>query len=427
MRILILSAEVWRDDTNGGNVLSNIIGGLDAEIAQIYCNPGSPDNNVCKRYFQMTDKMVIKSFFTRKPIGRELVFENYPVNTDEEIAEQPNKKWYAFFHRFRLGVFYAIRNFLWNNSNWKNKKLTKFIDEFKPDVIFAPCYGSKFMLRLTRFVAEYTGKKVISYISDDSYTLKQFRFSPFFWLNRFSVRRQLRKTFPYKSLVYTMTDIQLRQCEKDFGANMKILRKCADASLVADKEKVGEPIRLVYAGGIYLNRYKTLARIADAIRKINSDGVKMKLDIYTGNEITKKIKRLLDDGVNSELHPSVSLVELKRIYEASDIALHVESFSLKNRLEVRMSFSTKIVDCLSSGAATMAVCDSLQGGYAYLKANECAICVDDLKDVEKTLRDLVDNPERIIEYARLAKECVIKNHSKAETDEMILADFTSCL
>ncbi len=427
MKILILSAEVWRDDTNGGNVLSNVIGGLGAEVAQVFCNPGNPDNSLCKRYYQMTDKMAIKSFFTRRPVGRELVFEDYPVDTSEKIAEQPNKKWYAFFHKFRLGIFYAARNFFWNNSNWKNDSLKKFIDDFAPDVIFAPCYGSKFMLRLTRFVAEYTGKKVISYISDDSYTLKQFRLSPYFWLNRFSVRRQLRKTFPYYSLVYTMTESQLRQCERDFGANMKILRKCADATFIPEKRSVGSPIRLVYAGGIYLNRYKTLAKIADAIRKINSNGVKMKLDIYTGNEITKKVRRLLDDGVSSEIHPSIGLEELSEVYKASDIALHVESFSLKNRLEVRMSFSTKIVDCLTSGAAPMAVCDNQQGGYVYLRENGCAICVDAPKKIENILRGILENPEQLIEYARLAKECVRKNHSKTETDKMLLEDFTACL
>ena len=42
MKILILSAEVWRDDTTGGNVLSNVIGGLGAEVAQVFCNPGNP-------------------------------------------------------------------------------------------------------------------------------------------------------------------------------------------------------------------------------------------------------------------------------------------------------------------------------------------------------------------------------------------------
>lgn len=44
MKVLIISAKVWQDSTNGGNVLSNMFGGTNFEIAQIYCNPGTPQN-----------------------------------------------------------------------------------------------------------------------------------------------------------------------------------------------------------------------------------------------------------------------------------------------------------------------------------------------------------------------------------------------
>ena len=40
MKVLVISAEVWRNDKNGGNVLSNIFGDTGYEFAQIYCNPG---------------------------------------------------------------------------------------------------------------------------------------------------------------------------------------------------------------------------------------------------------------------------------------------------------------------------------------------------------------------------------------------------
>ena len=204
---------------------------------------------------------------------------------------------------------------------------------------------------------------------------------------------------------------------------MKILLKSADASLIPEKENIGEPIRLVYAGGIYLNRYKTLKKIADAIRSINKDGVRMRLDIYTANEITEKISRALDDKENSFIHPSVSLPELAEIYKASDIALHVESFGLKERLAVRMSFSTKIVDCLASGAAPMAVCDPKQGGYRYLEEEGAAICVGSADKIEAALRELLSNPERIKDYARSARECVARNHDKEKTAEMLRCDF----
>ncbi len=425
MKVLIISAEVWQDKTNGGNVLSNMFRNMDWEFAQIYCNPGMPDNMICKKYYQMTDGMVIRNMFSHKPIGKEFKYISgeKESESDSREIELPNQKFYEFFHKHRLGIFYSAKHFLWNISNWKNENLKKFIDNFSPDIIFAPCYGDRFMLRLTRFVGQYTGKKIISYISDDHYTLKQFSLSPIFWIERFILRCELRKTFPYYSLVYTMTEAQKSQCEKDLHGNMKILRKAAPYKNIEKKEIVNNPIRIIYAGGIYLNRWKTLKMLVDVLREININGVKAVLDIYTANEITRKINSVLNDGINSHLHSSVSQEKLEKIYQNSDIALHVESFDIKNRLLVRMSFSTKIVDCLSSGCAVMAICDSKQGGFVYLNSENAAFCVSNFTEIKQTLQNILVNKNIVLEYSNKAKECCIRNHNVDQIETMIKCDF----
>lgn len=426
MRVLILSAEVWQDGTNGGNILSNIFESSNYEFAQVYCNPGIPQNKLCRKYYQITDSMVIRNSINRNPVGKTFELTDRMVDKEnsltEVMPEKQNKKMYSFFHRHRMSIFYFARHFLWNISNWKNENLRIFIDSFNPDIIFAPCYGDKFMLKLTRYVKEYTGKNVISYISDDAYTLKQFRLSPYFWGHRFTVRRELRKTFPYYSLTYTMTETQKEQCEKDFHANMKILRKAVPFTNISEKQ-VGNPIQLVYAGGIYLNRWKTLKKVTEVIKKINENGIKMQLHIYTANEITHSINKCLNDGENSIIHSSVTQEELEKIYLQSDVALHVESFDLKNRLLVRMSFSTKIVDCLASGCAVLAICDKKQGGYVYLKEQKAALCAENTEQIEKVLCDIVRNPEIILQYMEKAKKCCKKNHDKNLIANIIQADF----
>ncbi len=408
---------------NGGNVLSNMFFGSPHEFAQVYCSPGMPENSICRKYFQMSDRMCMKNFFLHRPVGRAFEISGDENESSKTSVDAQAPVLNSFFHRFSFGIFYFMRNFLREHSNWKNDSLRSFISEFNPDVIFAPCYGSKFMLQMTRFAAEITGKPIISYISDDSYTLKQFSLDPFYWYLRLVTRYELRKTFPYYSLVYTMTELQKEQCEKDFGANMKILRKGAPFTLSTQKKKVNTPIRLVYAGGIYLNRWKTLGYVAKALQKINADGIKMVLDIYTGNIPTVAQKKALHDGVQSFLHTSVSQSELQQIYEKSDIALHVESFDLKNRLATRMSFSTKIVDCLACGCAVMAICDAKQGGFVYLKQEDVAICIDELSQIEKELARLCENPALIVEYRERAIICCLEKHDSLKIRADINRDF----
>lgn len=428
MKILVISAEVWRNDKNGGNVLSNIFGDTGYEFAQIYCNPGNPSNHLCKRYYQMTDSMMINTILHRGRPGKIINYKEYPCDEKEvveEQAEQENRSFYDFFRHHRLEIFYVVRSIIWKAAKWNTPELRQFIVGYEPDLIFAPCYASHEMLAIDRLAKELTNVPMISYISDDNYGLRQFRLSPVYWLNRFVLRRNMRKTFKMYDLVYTMTEEQKCEYEKALGCKMKILRKSGDFTKVPEKKYVNKPIRMIYAGGIYVGRWKTLAKIADAIRNVNKDGVKIVLDIYTGNTLTEKQKLLLHDGTNSTVHKSISLDELKQKYAESDIALHVESFELKYKLLSRISFSTKIIDCLSSGCATMAICWNQHSGYIYLKKHDIAICVDSVDKIPNAIDSLISNPEQIIDYADKARDFGLKHHQRENIKKEFMADLES--
>ena len=73
MKILIISKEAWRDEQNGGNVLSNMFSQLpNAEFAQIYCNEQEPNNAICCNYYQMSDRMMVNNILYRTHVGRKL-------------------------------------------------------------------------------------------------------------------------------------------------------------------------------------------------------------------------------------------------------------------------------------------------------------------------------------------------------------------
>lgn len=428
MKILVLSAEVWRDDQNGGNVLSNIFKGMDAEFAQVFCNPGQPSNTLCRRYYQLTDSMMLSGLFQKEVAGRLLEYDEYPQDgAAPALAQTENRTFYSFFRRFRLESFVVAKELLWSMARWDTPQLREFITSFDPDIIFAPCYASQAMLRLTRIAASVTGKPVVSYISDDNYTLCQFRLSPVYWMNRLALRRQMRKTFPLYSFVYTMTREQKQQCERDFHADMRVLCKSGDFTGTPGEGEAHQPIRLVYAGSVYQNRWKTLAKIADALAQINQGGSRMVLDIYTGSALSTRQRKKLAGGGSVTLHPVVDSATLKQIYAQSDLALHVESFQLKNRLAVRLSFSTKIIDCLDSGCAVLAVCDEKQGGYSYLKREDAALCIGSPDQILPGLQRIAQQPQVIGEYRKKAVDCGRRNHLRETIERQIQGDFNRLL
>lgn len=417
MRILVLSKETWRDEQNGGNVLSNIFANIDAEFAQIYCTESEPNNSLCKLYYQMTDNMMVQNILRGKKVGRIKNYENYPSCKFSNIER------YHTIKKLGIESVRVAREIIWSVAHWDVDSMIDFAKSFNPDVIFAPCYGSHYMIKLTKIMVNALHIPVISYISDDFYTNHQFRFSPFFWINHMILRRNIREVFQLYDLVYTMTEEQKMQCERDFKANMKILRKSGLFQKGKEKKVVGKPIKFVYAGGIYLNRWKTLSILADAMREINKSDTYMTLDIYTNSQVDEGVKKKLNDGKTAKMHSVISRDKLMEVYRQSDVALHVEGFDLKNKQIVRNSFSTKIVDCLDSGCAIMAICDSKQAGFAYLKRNEAAICVDDLRKLKGILINLLNDGEKLIKYQQKAFELGRKNHIKKDIDEMIEKDF----
>ena len=417
MKILIISKEAWRDEQSGGNVLSNLFKDFDAEFAQIYCNEREPNNTICKRYYQITDRMMVNSIFRKKKAGQYLKYDNAPhtpIRGKESFSGA--KRWAGEF--VRIG-----REIAWWWGRWNEDEIISFAQEFSPDIIFAPCYGNHYMQRLTKLVHQHIQVSVISYISDDFYTNKQLRISPFYWINHFLLRYHTRAIFKHYSLVYTMTDEQKEQCEHDFHANMKVLRKSGSFDTTFRKKIVGHPIKFVFAGGIYLNRWKTLKLLADAMRKINQIDLHMTLDIYTNTTITPKMRKAIDDGKTSKVHNVVSTAQLQEIYHKSDVALHVESFDLTDRFIVRKSFPGKIVDCLDSGCAVMAICDKKQAGFAYLKKDDAAICISEPSDILPVLQKISNNPEMLISYQHKAFHLGKENHRKEDINKMLKDDF----
>lgn len=416
MKILIISYEAWCNTNNGGNVLSNIFEAFpDDDIAQIYCSGETPGNSICKKYFQISDSMLL----TREK-GKRLEVRSYAADYAEPSAAIENKINNRIPKVFKSASL-LVREVLWTAFNWRTKELESFITEFAPDIIFAPCYAYYHVTKLALYVKSIANCPMISYISDDNYTLKHLNFYPSFWINKLITRKWIRRFFPECSLVYTMTQIQKREYEELFNRPMKILCKSADFEYI--KKNAGSPISFIYAGNLHLNRWKVLAELAKSIAEVNGDKVKARLDVFSGTQLKQYQIKKLNDGKNVIFHGQIPYSELEKRYRESDIAVFTESFDLRNRMYTRLSFSTKIIDCLSSGCAVLAVGPEDQGGMAYLKDNDAAICVNDINDLTPTIKKITDNPSLIIEYSKKANQLGKQNHNKENIGKELRQDF----
>lgn len=420
MKVLLITFEIWNDLVYGNNVLQNWFNGMkDVEFAQICMSPGNPYNQQCTKYFQVNDVQIVKSIFGKRAgQARTVSFDEMAANP-ESISYKVSSPFYAFMKSISGPVIRLTRDLLWKVGRYDEKALKIFIAEFKPDVVFCPRLLTWAQMRLEKIVSKYTDAPFIAFTGDDEASYKEFSFSPIFWLNRMLFHRAFKKHCHLYRHYFMHSADQAKEYIELYGVNTSTLFKCGDFASQYKKKTIGSPITIVYAGRLYCNRWKSLAKIGDALKVINRDSVRMVLNIYTQDNLTKKQRDALSQESFIYLKGAVFPHELATVYQKADIALHVESLDLKYRLQTRVSFSTKIIDLMNSSCAIMAICWDEHAGYKYLKANDAAFCIPSYDKILTTLQELVDNPELIQQYAEKAYKCGVLNHSREKIQNQI--------
>lgn len=411
MKILVISNTPWSNDNSFGNSFSNIFNGIpNLEFANISLRKVNSLDSIVSVCFEISEKSLINNLKNKAlPSGRK-------VSADDLLpsAKSPSDEIKQFARRKRWIPFFWIRDMIWKLGRWKSQELLDFIDEFQPDLIFQPIYYSSYINDIACFVKTYTSVPMLGYISDDNYTLKQFSLSPLYWIDRLYKRRKVRKTFNCCETVYVISETQRREYAAIFGDKFKILTKCADFD-DSERPESKEPdnvLKMTYAGNVSHGRYLILASLVKAIESLNKNGVKFVLDIYTATPLSEKQRSNLTAENMSFLHPPVSYSEILEIQKNSDILIHAEAFSLKEKLASHQSFSTKIVDYLAMNRCILAIGDESCASIKYFIDNGCGVAVTHEDDIESELNKLYDNKQLLSSYAERAWETGKKNHQK---------------
>ncbi|MBQ7357069.1 MAG: glycosyltransferase [Clostridia bacterium] len=418
LKILLLLSESWNDISAPNNNMTNWFSGLDnVEVWTVSGNGALPNNSCCKDYFLISEGGMLRSLYRGGRVGEVYHFEDFPKN-EPLMGSGGSPRLFANCARL-------ARDIVWRFGRYDKVALKSFIEDFRPDIVFSQRMGSVKMCTIERLVRKYTDAPMVAYTGDDEFSLRQFSLSPVYWIRRLWVRSMLKKNIAAYKLFYSQSERQMAEFARHFKTPTKFLVKCGEFDKEKIHKSVNKPIQLVYAGKLYCNRWKSLAMIARAIREINesSGEPRLCLNIYTRDKITKKQNKLLNDGVASIIHGGVPASALPKIYAGADIALHVESFDLKNRLLTKDSFSTKVMDCMASGCAVMAVCWHGHSAGVYLKSRGGAMVANSYGEILQQLSDAAENPERILEYSRLAYEVGAECHDKKNIQKMIISDF----
>ena len=412
-KVLVVTINAWKDNT-GINTLINFFRHWDTDrVAQIYTRSELPATNVCNEFFQISENAVVKSVLKRNINTGRRVNNCFERVDEKDVNNSEEKKKYSFFRKHRSEFFEFCREAAWRMGKWKTKELNEFLDNCDADILFMPIYAYSYMGNLQSYIIERLNKPVITYIADDVYFYKQIKGNPMFYINRYFQRRAVKRVMKHNRKLFVIAPKLKKVFDKEFSTDSSILAKGIDFSKFMFEEKsINNPIRLVYTGKTNIGRWKSLAMIGRAIKKINANDKKMELFIYTKEELTDKVKSALNIEGASRVMGGISMDEVMKVQKEADIVVFAECLEKKYKDIAWLSFSTKLTDYMANGKCILAVGADDIAPIEYLKENDAALTASSENEIYNILKNITNNPKIINEYAKAAYECGVRNHDE---------------
>lgn len=393
------------------------------ELIQLYIYPTIPNLKKCGSYFRITDKEVLKSIFTLNSAGKKI--ERQEIHSDNKLY-QNNKEELIFQNKNKSKYIKLIcRSILWKLGHWKSLELSNWLNIEKPDCIFVAPGSSLFFYHVVTYISQKLDVPVVSYICDDFYfsSITPSLIGRFYM--RF-LRKEIKKRITKSKTVLTICEELTDAYIKEFGCDAKTVSTGTNFCITDSIPKVKQET-IAYFGGLSINRDLSLSHIGEALDRINeTDNTHYRLEIYASIQ-AKEQGKVFEHIKSIQM---MNIIPGSKVFEAMQsyrLLIHAESFQPQDRLRVRYSISTKIADSLASGVCLLAYGPQDIASIQYLKKNACAAVVTDRKDLEDTIRRLMDSGKLRSNYADKARIVASKNHDSTKQSRMVKRILKGCI
>lgn len=338
-KILIISHNSFSKLFNNGKTLESIFGEFHKEnLAQIFFSENEiPDLEYCNNYFKITDTNVLKSFFWGYSDCGSVVKSGESKNNGKVLIKRQSTL-FDFF-KSRVDYLTVFRDILWSFNSWKSKSLLNWVRNYNPDIVFYVGGNYGFSHKIARYVSKKFNLPLVTYFTDD-YLIYPIDKNIFEYLQHQRIKLFYPKTIQQSSLCYAIGDLMANEYSNYFKKGfISIMNSVEKQDYVRYKPNV--KIEMSYFGGLHLNRWQMLIKLANLVTDI-------KINVYCVEKPNEEILKLfLKSNIN--FRGAVEGENLKKAILSSDILLHVESNDLYYKSLTKLSISTKIPEYLMSG------------------------------------------------------------------------------
>lgn len=413
-KILVIAHNSFSDVLNNGKTLESLFKNFKKEnLAQLFFSENeSPDFDFCDNYFKVTDIDVAKGILKSREFCGKQIFK-----ASENITMAQRQKG-TIVKLFDVAKKYAdkitlFRDYLWGLKTWKSKNLFQWIENFNPQAIFYVGGDSGFSHEISVFLSKKYNIPLAVYFTDDYLIFPKYR-NPIDYLQRQRMKNFFAKSVGHASLCYAIGDLMAKEYTNHFKKEFLPIMNSIEIQEYVPYNESNKKIVFSYFGGLHLNRWKMLAKFAEAL----PEGV---VNVYSIAKPDQQIaERFKEAGIIFK--GAVSGDNLQKAILESDVLLHVESDDDYNRSLTKLSVSTKIPEYLMSGRMVIGFGPKDVASMQIISQNEVGLVMSS----NLTKNELSSELKKIVEDYEFRKEIGKKGYDfaiKHFNNQIIAEDF----
>ncbi len=416
-RVLIVSHNPLSDVNNNGKTLASFFAGWPREkLAQLFLLAEPPSFAVCGNFYRLTDYDVLREIVGKPSPGIRIGGEaGTPIAAPKRYTGvmrhlRPSVRW-MFIHHYPLPEL--VRDMLWATKRYRTQELIRWLDEFAPEAVFFQGSNYPFAYDIVQWICQRYQCKLLLQLTDD-YTYVPHPWLPLSWLFHFRYMKRLRLGIARAERVYAISPAMQTEYAQRFDMrNIGLAANCIDMPTYTQEDGRRAPLRLLYAGGVHIQRWQNLYALGQALKALRQEGLEAELVIYTPQPLPDALRAKLTMEPVMRYGGSLSPTELAQAMADANVLVMVESFAKSARKVTRLSLSTKIPEYMAAGRCMLAYGPQDVSSIRYIRDHDAGVVISATRPEEMLaqMRRLFD-PDLRFRMVQNALRTAQENHRR---------------
>jgi len=254
-------------------------------------------------------------------------------------------------------------------------RVEEAILQFRPEVVHS-CLGNIQIPVLALHCAKLCNVNLIPHFMDD-WPSTMYAGRPDLVIQRRLLLSTLQRIMKVAPIGMGISDLMATEYSAAYGVPFYSFMNCTSVAPEIEPMAAPDPTvgpRFIYTGCLHHNRWRSLKEIGDALRHVNSEGIRGKLYVYAPAEDISEFGGRVA-GPSVEVVGSLAQHEVMGVMKSGHVMVHVESFERDMRKYTRLSMSTKIPQYMAAGRPIFCYGPSEVASCSFIEENECGIVV----------------------------------------------------